>query len=1186
MIDATALLADTRTTVVDLVDDLREVSTNDPAARAHVADEYQRAHAAGRTSLGKAEWAEGLYAQVAVAWTLACVFVRFCEDNGLIAEPLLGGPGLRAQLALDQRAAYLHAYHAHDDRDWLREVFSRLRALPATGNVFGPHNPIWLEGLLPSADGARRVREELTRIDPGTGQLRHDFADPSWDTRFLGDLYQDLSDHAKKTYALLQTPVFVEEFILDRTLEPAISTFGLADTTIIDPTCGSGHFLLGAFARLFEHWLGAEPGTNRRVLAQRALDAIGGIDLNPYAASIARFRLLLAALRAGGDTTLADAPAYDLSVAVGDSLLHGDPPGALPGMHVPGEEEALLAAHGYAAEDHAATRDLLSRPWAAVVGNPPYIVVRDSAINAAYRARFKTCHRQYSLGVPFTERFWQLARSSSHGEAAGFVGLITANSFMKREFGTRFVESWMPAHDVQIVLDASGAYIPGHGTPTVLLFGRNRPPLQPTVRVVMGIRGEPSKPVDPEKGHVWTSIVDQVDDPGASDQYVSVADLERSRLHHHPWSIAGGGAAELKAMLDERFPTRLATRVQAIGRTNVLGEDDAWLLTSGAARRLRLQDQAVEFVTGEAVRDWRISNPQLCAYPYTSLAGDPVSESNALVSRFLWPRRTILRQRTVFSKTFTDRGEPWWIHLERYTDKLRTSRSIAFAFVSTHNNFVLDRGGRVFNRSAPVVKLSESATDDEHLRLLEVLNSSTAAFWFRQVFFAKPSNGVKRGLEDEAWEQRLEYDGTKMMQLPLPSELGLGLARSADELATSLVELAPSAAAWRKHPPTASSLDDMRRRYQEVHRRLVATQERLDWTMYNRFGLVDAFVVGDVPEPPLDPGERAFEILLTRRMLAGEADSSWFERHGTTAQPELPSHWSGDYAELVERRIALIAGDASIALLEQPEHKRRWLNRSWDEQASAALRDWLLDRLEEHRYWGTGAPITTVNRMAAQARADEDFVSVAQLYIGRGDVDLAALIRDLVKTESVAYVAAWRYSDAGLRKFRDWERTWELERRADLGEQVGVISMPPKYGRPDFTDSGWELRGKLDVPNERFISYPGAERETDASAVIGWAGWDHLEQARALAAWYLQAKRDGRDNEHLTPLLAGLAELVPWLKQWHDEPNADPSLDRPGSQVGALVDTELRSLGLTHDDLAAWRPPAVAKRGRPRKALS
>ena len=58
--------------------------------------------------------------------------------------------------------------------------------------------------------------------------------------------------------------------------------------------------------------------------------------------------------------------------------------------------------------------------------------------------------------------------------------------------------------------------------------------------------------------------------------------------------------------------------------------------------------------------------------------------------------------------------------------------SIAFAYVATHNHFVLDRGGKVFKQTAPVIKLPQGATEDEHLALLGVLNSSTACFWLKQ----------------------------------------------------------------------------------------------------------------------------------------------------------------------------------------------------------------------------------------------------------------------------------------------------------------------------------------------------------------------------------------------------------------------------------------------------------------------
>src|ERR1019366_9432343 len=159
--------------------------------------------------------------------------------------------------------------------------------------------------------------------DEATSELRHDFTDPDWNTRFLGDLYQSLSEFARKRYALCQTPGFVVDFILDRTLSPALDVFGLEQTRLIDPTCGSGPFLLAAFDRLFAKWLEREPGGNPRVLAQRALDAVYGVDLNPFAVEIAEFRLLIAALRLCQTKRLEAAPNFTFQLAAGDSLLHG-----------------------------------------------------------------------------------------------------------------------------------------------------------------------------------------------------------------------------------------------------------------------------------------------------------------------------------------------------------------------------------------------------------------------------------------------------------------------------------------------------------------------------------------------------------------------------------------------------------------------------------------------------------------------------------------------------------------------------------------------------------------------------------------------------------------------------------------------------------------------------------------------
>jgi hypothetical protein len=1178
VIQAVAVLADCKALVRQLVDDLRRLTGSDPETARVIDTEHAGASAAGRTALTKAEWAEGLYAQVAVAWVLGSVFVRFCEDNGLFPDPLLAGPGGRRAIALDHRTAYVHANPAHDDRHWLREVFGRYRALPATGEIFGDHNPVWL--LAPSADGVRGLVQAFQAVDPEKGEVRHDFTDPAWDTRFLGDLYQDLSEHAKKTYALLQTPEFVEEFILDRTLEPALATFGLRETTLIDPTCGSGHFLLGAFARLFKRWRDEEPGTNPRELVRRSLNAIGGVDLNPFAVAIARSRLLVAALSAGGDTRLADAPAYPIHIAVGDSLLHGDPPGRLAGTI--SDDEAAAAAHGYPTEDIEQARTLLSRSWHAVVGNPPYIICRDPALNALYRQRFKTCHRQYSLGVPFTERFFQLAPYDPNRERAGYIGMITANSFMKREFGKKLVNDWVPTHDLTHVIDTSGAYIPGHGTPTVILFGRNRQPVASTVRAVMGIRSEPSRPPDPEKGLVWSSIVELVDEPGASSDYVSVVDLDRDRLAKHPWSVGGGGAAELKELLDRRGAKRLGQSVREIGRTAHTGEDDVYLFPPSALSTRSLQPAAMPLVVGEDVRDWRLQEGDWSLFPYSHESGDAIAQLIRSLTQHYWTYRAHLRARLNFGQTNEQRGLRWYEFTMFFPARYRAPLSITFPFVATHNHFVLDRGGKVFNRTAPVVKLPPGSDERRHLELLGVLNSSTACFWIQQVCHNKGRPGAEAAAADEAYEFRFEHDGVKLQAFPIPADLNVTTTVLLDRFATELASVTPTAIAGAG-VPAVTPLAEAQRQYAHLRAQMIAAQERLDWEVYRRYGLVqDDLTTGDDPEPPLQLGERAFEIVLARQMAAGKQASSWFARHGSTPIIELPASWPESYKRLVERRIELIETDRNIGLIERPEHKRRWLAKPWEKQVEEALKIWLLDRLESPHYWPELAALTSTARLAAEARADHDFVQVAQLYAGREDVDIAALVAELAKAEAVPYLAALRYSDSGMRKHAQWLETWELQRREDAGEDVGTIPVPPKYVKADFLGVAWDHRGKLDVPKERFISYPGAGRETDPSLVIGWAGWHHLARARALATWYLQARRDGRDREHLQPLLAGLAELVPWLKQWYDDPDPDPALDRPGSQIAALVDAELRALHLTADDLAGWRP-APPRRGRARR---
>lgn len=1250
MIHAQRLLADLTRQLKLTEDDLRQRIAEDHALRTDLTAEWDAARSADRTAETFESWADAVITQAGVHWLLSGVFLRFIEDNGLVARPWLAGPPQtdRLTLARDRHEAYFRAEPLHTDRDYLLTAFREAGELPGLQTFFDEaHNPVFRLGL--SGAQAQRLLQFWQQVDPDTGALVHDFTDAEWNTRFLGDLYQDLSEATRKRYALLQTPEFVEEFILDRTLTPALREFGLHAVRMIDPTCGSGHFLLGGFERLVRAWAQAEPGRNVRDVAQRALDAVAGVDLNPFAVAIARFRLLVAALRVSGCARLAEAPDFRIPVAIGDSLLHGTRFGAKGTGDLFDMAEAHAdtgLAHAYASEDLAQVQAILGRQYHAVVGNPPYIVVKDAALNKAYRLKYASCHMKYSLGAPFTERFFELAVTGRDGQSAGFVGLITANSFMKREFGSKLIEDVLPRLDLTHVVDTSGAYIPGHGTPTVILFGRHRAPVATEVRTVMGIKGEPSTPDDPAHGLVWSAIVGQMDRAGSESEFVSVADTSRATFGKHPWSIGGGGAAELREQFEAGAIEKLGTHAFAIGVMAVTGEDDVFVRYQKAdfSRDNTPGTVLRELAEGDAVRDWTVSPICTAIYEYDSSGRH---QPEASLDRYFWGFRSLMRPAIYFGKTKEQRRMHWREYGVLVKDKLAKTLTITFAEIATHNHFVLDRGGKVFKQTAPVIKLPAGATEDEHLGLLGLLNSSVACFWLQQVCHNKGRPGADVAGADERYEMRYAINASNVAEFPITAQRPIDLGTRIDTLATRLTATQPAALLAANQLPTRNSLTTAQTEATRLRRQMIAAQEELDWRCYRLYGLLPAGVSSDEVEyaDPVEValGERAFEIVLARRIAAGREQTTWFERHGSTPVTEIPAHWPAAYRRVVERRIALIESDKSIGLIERPEYKRRWNAPAWHTLEQDALREALLARLEAPALWPATPDqppqLTTTRRLAdAVQQHDPAFMALAALYTGHPDFDPAALVADLVAAESVPALPVQRYTDTGLRKRAQWQATWALQRRedriqaevADNAEdwrrelatqarerfgsdttddarawidkalaaeiatqtaerqeaEVGRIPVPPKYQSKDFLKADlWRLRGGLDVPKERWTSYPGCERGADGSLPVAWAGWNHLQQATAVAGYFLDMKdTEGWPPERLQPLLAALDELVPWLQQWHNA--IDPDFgERMGDYYAAFVRDEARALGFTLEELRGWQPVVVAKkRGRKSKA--
>ncbi|WP_413807183.1 BREX-2 system adenine-specific DNA-methyltransferase PglX [Streptomyces sp. OE57] len=1160
--------------------------------------EYDEARKLGRTAATWNAWLDERVTQVAVAWVLGTVFVRFCEDNRLIEEPFLTGPDAeRRDLAEARYAQYVEEDPDPTYRGWLERAFEELGAGQAGKLLFDKRrNPLY---QIPLSHDAARALVEFWR-ERGEGEdadrLVHDFTDPldeddptkGWDTRFLGDLYQWLSESARKTYALLQTPEFVEEFILDRTMDPVVRELGgkFGELKMIDPTCGSGHFVLGAFRRMVRLFAEREPGRDVHERVRDALNAVHGVDINPFAVAIARFRLLVAGMAAAGVRTLAQVGRYDwpIHLAVGDSLIKA----RQLELTLLGEESGdPLAEFAYATEDvHEYPRILDQGRYDVVVGNPPYITIKDRSLKEIYKDLYKSCNRQYQMTVPFAERFFELAKfGTSDGRNFGRVGQITSNGFMKREFGKKLIEEFF-AHKVELteVIDSSGAYIPGHGTPTVILIGQRKSrDRSPTVRTVMGIRGEPQVPEDPALGFTWQAILNQIDRPGSESAWVTSSDTLRTKLSKHPWSMSGGGASDLRDRLENSPGTsRLKSIIADWGNMLNTREDDSYV-TRGAARRTGVSRMLTRhLIEGAEIRDWTPQKTVEILFPYNNMGA--FRELTTPEFRLLWPSRTLLNIRKSLSGTQADRGLPWYGYSSFAPNRYTAAESVVFTLVATHPHFLIRRSTELYSQAATVVTI-DSDSEVAPVALLGVLNSSTACFWLKMVSHSKGTEGHQSGIKTELWEQFYEFTGTKLQEFPLPRDYPATLAATMDNLARELEMTSPVSLTTSNSPtPNAHSLRKCSANWESTRGRMVALQEELDWQVYSLYKLHSEDLRAPEKEiPELSLGQRAFEIVLARRVEKGEASDEWFRRHKSTPITKLPDHWSDAYKAIVQKRIDVIETSRAIGMVERPEYKRRWATEGWDTLQHRALKSWLLDRMENRELWfQDGQPtILTLDQLTSALSLDEDFVSVAELYAPR--TELATVVADLLAEEHVPFLPALRYKPSGLKKREDWEHVWGLQRKEDAAPDEpakrkirDTIPVPPKYTSADFLKpSYWRARGKLDVPKERFISYAtGAISGTPK--LFGWAGWDHREQAQALATYF--TNHDGLSSEEMTPLLAGLLELQPWLDQWHND--FDPLYgSSPAAFFAGYRATQQGEHDLTDDDLRAWRP-APATRGR------
>lgn len=219
---------------------------------------------------------QGLSSHLAYTLLGRSIFIRYLEDRKILTQAWV------EERTAGQAQTYREALPDHSDTYALFEALSErfngdlFPVEPGENRVQAPH----LELLL----------SFLNQTDLETGQLS------LWPYNFeyipielISNIYDTFIENRRASGAYY-TPLLLADFILEETLGEEIVR---SDMTILDPACGSGIFLVGAYRRLIQAWRKEHGAPNKQVLSQILQHSIFGVDKKPEAVHIAAFSLYL-----------------------------------------------------------------------------------------------------------------------------------------------------------------------------------------------------------------------------------------------------------------------------------------------------------------------------------------------------------------------------------------------------------------------------------------------------------------------------------------------------------------------------------------------------------------------------------------------------------------------------------------------------------------------------------------------------------------------------------------------------------------------------------------------------------------------------------------------------------------------------------------------------------------------------
>ena len=303
----------------------------------------------------------------------------------------------------------------------------------------------------------------------------------------------ELKPEVRKAGGVYYTPEYIVDYIVANTVGEAIkgkTPDEIVNIKILDPACGSGSFLLGAYKYLLNYhkeyflknktkkYMGSryeiidESGNLALwVRKQILINNIFGVDIDSNAVEVAKLSLLLKSFEDSfnvneyGQGSLLNEkilPSLDNNIKCGNSLIGND----FYESHLDLDDAALYKINCF--DWNLKFRDIMkSGGFDVVIGNPPYVQIQgmEKELKEGYKeANYKNYISTGDIYQLFFEKGLDVLK------IGGIVGMITSNKWMRAGYGAITRDYFYRNANVNGVIDLGGGRFQGATVDTSIIL--------------------------------------------------------------------------------------------------------------------------------------------------------------------------------------------------------------------------------------------------------------------------------------------------------------------------------------------------------------------------------------------------------------------------------------------------------------------------------------------------------------------------------------------------------------------------------------------------------------------------------------------------------------------------------------------------------------------------------------------